>query len=162
MIYSTNSKRQGGDTKCLRTPGKNKTSHTRRFLVLNHTKNTQFLKQAAKKLGFSFCGIAKAEKLDKEGNQLETWLNKGYHGKMGYMENHFEKRIDPRELVPGAKSVICLVYNYYPETELPSQNHKIARYAYGEDYHHVIKDKLSELVIGLSPELGSFEGRGIY
>jgi len=121
--------------------------------------NTKLLKDKAAQLGFSFTGIAQAKKLEKEANQLETWLNKGYHGKMSYMENHFEKRVDPRKLVPGAKSVISLVYNYYPEKELASKKHKIARYAYGEDYHHVIRNKLSELVDELSPKLGAFEGR---
>lgn len=126
---------------------------------MNPISKTQVLKETANKLGFSFCGVAKAEKLDQEASQLEAWLNKGYHGKMTYMENHFDKRIDPRKLVPGAKSVICLIYNYYPSEELKSREYKIARYAYGEDYHHVIKDKLKDLVHELSPTLGEFEGR---
>lgn len=110
-------------------------------------------------MGFSFCGIAAAKQLDKEAKQLENWLKSGNHGKMKYMENHFDKRIDPRKLVPGAKSIICLAYNYYPEKVLPQTTYKIARYAYGEDYHHVIKEKLNELIIKLSDTLGVFEGR---
>jgi epoxyqueuosine reductase len=126
---------------------------------LSNSTNTSILKTEAARLGFSFCGIAQAERLDQEAIQLENWLAKGYHGKMGYMENHFDKRVDPRKLVPGAKSVICLIYNYYPKEELKSKEHKIARYAYGEDYHHVIKEKLSKLVHVVSPDLGEFEGR---
>lgn len=126
---------------------------------MNLKSNTEIIKSEAKALGFSFCGVAKAEKLEKEGSQLEDWLSKGFHGKMGYMENHFEKRIDPRKLVEGAKSVVCLLYNYAPEQELASEKYKIARYAYGEDYHHVIKTKLAELIENISPTLGSFEGR---
>jgi epoxyqueuosine reductase len=126
---------------------------------LNLTSNTETIKSEAKALGFSFCGISKAEKLEKEASQLEDWLTKGMHGKMGYMENHFDKRVDPRKLVEGAKSVVCLLYNYAPEQELPSEQYKIARYAYGQDYHHVIKTKIAALIENISPTLGQFEGR---
>lgn len=126
---------------------------------MNLNQKTLLLKNKAKQQGFDFCGISKAKKLEKEAEDLENWLQKGAHGKMSYMENHFDKRVDPRKLVPGAKSVISLLFNYYPETELDQTKYKIARYAYGEDYHHVLKTKLAELVAELEVELGSFNGR---
>ena len=95
--------------------------------------NTQLVKQVASELGFSFCGISKAEKLEDEAPRLEAWLNNGAHGKMSYMENHFDKRLDPTLLVPGARSVVSLLYNYYPEKDLADNrkdHHKIAKYAY--------------------------------
>ncbi|MFN3839203.1 MAG: tRNA epoxyqueuosine(34) reductase QueG [Cyclobacteriaceae bacterium] len=111
-------------------------------------------------LGFSHCGIAKAEFLENEAPKLEEWLSRNYHGKMGYMENHFDKRLDPSKLVPGAKSVISLIYNYYPEKDLATEsNLKIAKYAYGEDYHFVIKDKLKEFLFQLQEQLGEVNGR---
>ncbi|MBK9455480.1 MAG: tRNA epoxyqueuosine(34) reductase QueG [Bacteroidetes bacterium] len=119
---------------------------------------TQFIKTAAANAGFSFCGIAKAEQLPDEARKLERWLNQGKHGKMGYMENYFDKRIDPTQLMPGAKSVISLLYNYFPEQTL-SSSLKIAKYAYGEDYHDVIKEKLRLLVTALQQEVGDFEAR---
>lgn len=126
------------------------------------SKNTQLLKQMAKNHGFDFCGISKAEFLEEEAPRLESWLKKGAHGKMSYMENHFDKRLDPTKLVPGAKSVVSLLYNYYPETDLaktyPNQS-KIAKYAYGKDYHFVIKDKLKTLLLDLQKEIGEIEGR---
>src|SRR6478736_2436742 len=103
-------------------------------------KNTQFIKSTAVDLGFSYCGISKAEFLEDEAPRLEKWLKRGYQGKMSYLENHLDKRLDPTLLVPGAKSVISLLYNYYPEKDLANDNLKIAKYAYGEDYHFVIKD----------------------
>src|SRR6185312_5312292 len=103
------------------------------------SEHTAFIKNKAHELGFSFCGISKAEFLKDEASHLEAWLKKGYQGKMGYLENHFDKRLDPTLLVPGAKSVISLVYNYYPSQDLSQQSElKIAKYAYGEDYHFVI------------------------
>ena len=124
------------------------------------THRTQFIKSTAQDLGFSFCGISKAEFLKEEAPQLEAWLKRGYHGSMGYMENHFNKRLDPTLLVPGAKSVISLLYNYYPEKDLANDNQfKIAKYAYGEDYHFVIKDKLNEFLQRIREEIGEVTGR---
>lgn len=125
-------------------------------------KNTHLVKQMAKSHGFDFCGISKAEFLEEEAPRLEKWLKNGSHGRMSYMENHFDKRLDPTKLVPGAKSVVSLLYNYYPEKDLsdkkPDQA-KLAKYAYGEDYHFVIKDKLKTLVQELQAEIGEIEGR---
>src|SRR3954465_8350100 len=99
---------------------------------------THFIKSTAAELGFSFCGIAKAEFLAEEAPRLEQWLKRGYQGKMSYLENHFDKRLDPSLLVLGAKSVVSLIYNYYPEKDLSKDSEfKIAKYAYGEDYHFV-------------------------
>lgn len=104
-------------------------------------------KALARKFGFDFVGISKAERLDKEAKQLEQWLNTGQHGEMSWMENHFEKRVDPRQLVPGAQSVVSLMANYYPgEKPISSDSLKIARYAYGEDYHKVLRKKLRSLL----------------
>lgn len=111
-------------------------------------------------LGFNFCGISKAEFLEDEAPRLETWLKKNYQGSMQYLENHFDKRLDPRLLVPGARSVISLVYNYYPEKDLAKDdNLKIAKYAYGEDYHDVIKLKLKELMQQIHEQIGEVNGR---
>ncbi|MDW8330343.1 MAG: tRNA epoxyqueuosine(34) reductase QueG [Cyclobacteriaceae bacterium] len=121
---------------------------------------TQLVKQLSRELGFSYCGISKAEFLEEEAPRLEEWLRRGYHGKMKYMENHFDKRLDPRLLVPGAKSVISLLYNYYPKKDLAkNDNFKIAKYAYGEDYHYVIKDKLKEMLYRLQEKTGQISGR---
>jgi epoxyqueuosine reductase len=122
-------------------------------------KNTALIKSTAHDLGFSFCGISKAEFLKEEAPLLEEWLKRGYHGKMAYMESHFDKRLDPTLLVPGAKSVISLIYNYYPEKKLAGENLKIAKYAYGEDYHFVIKDKLNEFLQRIREEIGEVNGR---
>lgn len=120
------------------------------------------IKKFASDLGFSYCGIAKAEFLEEEAPRLEAWLKRGYQGKMNYLENHFDKRLDPTLLVPGAKSVISLIYNYYPEKDLGKENpdsYKIAKYAYGEDYHHVVKDKLKLFLQRIEETLGKVEGR---
>jgi epoxyqueuosine reductase len=123
-------------------------------------KNTSLVKSTALELGFSFCGISKAEFLEDEAKGLESWLNKGYQGSMSYMNNYFDKRLDPRLLVPGAKSVVSLLYNYYPSADLATDDaFKISKYAYGEDYHLVIKDKLKELVARLTEIIGHIEGR---
>ena len=123
-------------------------------------KNTLLIKNMAKQLGFDYCGIAKAEKLNDDARRLEDWLKKGMHGNMQYMENYFDQRIDPALLVPGAKSVITLLFNYYPkETQLPTAA-KIAKYAYGNDYHDVIRQKLKELLTLLKEEIGEINGRG--
>lgn len=110
-------------------------------------------------LGFDFCGIGKAEQLPENAANLEKWLNNGYHGKMQWMENHFEKRIDPTKLVPGAKSVISLLYNYSPEANYDEANVKISKYAYGEDYHFVIKDRMKSFMTRISNEIGEVDGR---
>ena len=114
----------------------------------------------AKRLGFEFCGVSKAEFLAEEAPRLEKWLKEGRHGKMGYMENHFDKRLDPRILVPGAKSVISLLYNYYTdEKQVHDDAPRISKYAYGSDYHFVIKEKLRELMSVIEEKIGRVEGR---
>lgn len=118
---------------------------------------SQLIKQKAEKFGFQSCGISKAEFLEEEAPRLEVWLNKGYHGEMQYMENHFDKRLNPTLLVEGAKSVISLSYNYFPKVKIDEiNNFKISKYAYGEDYHEVIKDILKEMVAELQEEIGEF------
>ena len=118
---------------------------------------SQLIKQKAEKFGFQSCGISKAEFLEEEAPRLETWLNKGYHGEMKYMENHFDKRLNPTLLVDGAKSVISLSCNYFPKVKIDEiNNFKISKYAYGEDYHEVIKDILKEMVAELQKEIGEF------
>lgn len=118
---------------------------------------SQLIKQKAEKFGFQSCGISKAEFLEEEAPRLETWLNKGYHGEMQYMENHFDKRLNPTLLVEGAKSVISLSYNYFPKVKIDEiNNFKISKYAYGEDYHDVIKDILKEMMAELQEEIGEF------
>ncbi len=123
-------------------------------------KNTRFIKEAANRLGFNYCGIARAVKLDDDARRLESWLNKGMHGKMQYMENYFAQRTDPTLLVPGAKSVITLMMNYYPTQTQNTQAPKIAKYAYGNDYHDVIRNKLKELLALMKDEIGEIHGRG--
>ena len=121
--------------------------------------NTRLVKQLAVTHGFDHCGIAKAVKLDEDARRLEKWLSNGMHGNMHYMENHFELRIDPTRLVPGAKSVITLLKNYYnPQQSNPEM--KISKYAYGNDYHQVIKGHLNQLISDLQQHTGSFNGRG--
>ncbi len=126
----------------------------------NADKHSLFIKQKAKQLGFLDCGIAKAGFLEEEAPRLEAWLMQGMQGEMGYMANHFDKRLDPTLLVPGAKSVISLLFNYYSEAKQSDpEAPKISRYAYGVDYHYVVKDKLRELVESMEAEIGAFEGR---
>ncbi|HSZ24772.1 MAG TPA: tRNA epoxyqueuosine(34) reductase QueG [Cytophagaceae bacterium] len=120
---------------------------------------TQLIKNKTRELGFEYCGISKAGFLAEEAPQVEEWLKAGRHGTMGWMENHFDKRLDPRLLVEGAKSVVSLLLNYYPEQELENSTYKISKYAYGKDYHFVIKDKLKELVYFLKKEVGDINGR---
>lgn len=122
--------------------------------------HTDLIRAEALRLGFAFVGFAKAERMDEEGRRLEAWLNQGMHGQMGYMERHFEKRIDPRKLVPGARAVVSLMYNYYPEeVQQDEEAPKISRYAYGKDYHFVIKHKLKSLMQFIQEEIGEVEGR---
>lgn len=118
------------------------------------------IKAEAKRLGFMFCGIAKADFLAEEAPKLEQWLKEGRHGKMSYMENHFDKRLDPRLLVDGAKSVISVALNYYsPEQQTDTEAPKISKYAYGTDYHFVIKDKLKALQQFITENTGKVAGR---
>lgn len=129
---------------------------------LSQKKNqhSSLVRAIAAELGFSFCGISKAGFLNDEAPKLEAWLKRGYQGKMGYLENHFDKRLDPTKLVPGAKSVISLVYNYFPNKVLSETSGlKIAKYAYGQDYHVVVKDKLKDLMYRLREKVGAVDGR---
>ena len=127
--------------------------------MLNLSKHTQIIKQEAKRLGFDFCGISKADYLEEEAPKLEAWLKAGMHGKMEYMENHFDKRLNPTLLVEGAKSVVSLLYNYYPEQTQNTEAPKISKYAYGYDYHEVIKEKLKEFLNTLKEKIGDVHGR---
>lgn len=123
-------------------------------------KNSQLIKQRASELGFFFCGISKADFLESEARSLDSWLKRNYHGKMSYMENHYDKRLDPRILVEGSKSVVSLLLNYYTEeSQQDPEAPKISKYAYGQDYHDVIKDKLSELFLYIQEEIGEVGGR---
>ena len=118
------------------------------------------VKEIALNLGFSYCGISKADFLSDEAKHLDTWLKRGYQGKMDYLERHFDKRLDPRKLVPGAQSVISLLYNYAPKKDVTDKvPYKIARYAYGRDYHFVIKDKLVQFMDRMKVSIGNIEGR---
>lgn len=127
---------------------------------LQIAQHTQFIKATAARLGFAFCGIAKAEQLDEDARRLEQWLLSGYNGKLGYMERNFDLRIDPRKLVPDARSVISLMMNYYPEERQEAGSPKISKYAYGADYHLVIRDKLNEFLALIREEIGAVNGRG--
>jgi epoxyqueuosine reductase len=128
--------------------------------LINIQHHTELIKQKAKALGFSFCGISKAEFLSEEAPKAEMWLQRKYQGKMSYLENYFDKRLDPTLLVPGAKSVISLLYNYFPKKDLSQEGeYKIAKYAYGEDYHVVVKDKLKALLHEIQQEVGEIQGR---
>ena len=121
---------------------------------MNSEQHTAIVKSEAKRLGFDFCGISKAEFLEEEAPRLEAWLKNKMQGEMHYMENHFDMRLDPTKLVPGAKSVISLLLNYFPKQEFENEELKISKYAYGEDYHFVIKRKLKELLFVLQQEIG--------
>lgn len=126
----------------------------------NATTYSNLIKAEAFRLGFGQCGISRAEFLEEEAPKLEAWLKKGLHGTMSYMENHFDKRLDPRLLVEGAKSVISLSLNYYPEeTQSDPEAPKLSKYAYGQDYHEVIKNKLSNLLNYIRTEIGEVSGR---
>lgn len=122
--------------------------------------HTAFIKQLSQQLGFDYCGIARARKLEDDARKLEQWLMKGYQGAMGYMERNFDLRIDPTQLVPGAKSVITLLLNYSPGEEQAADAPKIARYAWGKDYHEVIREKMNTFLAGIRAEVGAVEGRG--
>ncbi|MEP3373160.1 MAG: tRNA epoxyqueuosine(34) reductase QueG [Maribacter dokdonensis] len=122
-------------------------------------KNSNLIKTEAKRLGFLSCGISKADFLEEEAPRLEKWLNNNMHGEMSYMANHFDKRLDPRILVEGSKSVISLLLNYFPEKTQREDSYKISKYAYGQDYHHIIKGKLRQLQEFITEEIGEVHGR---
>ncbi|SEL52534.1 epoxyqueuosine reductase [Maribacter orientalis] len=123
------------------------------------SKWTNSIKTEAKRLGFLSCGVSKSDFLEEEAPRLEKWLNNNMHGEMGYMENHFDKRLDPRLLVEGSKSVISLLLNYFPEETQVADTYKISKYAYGQDYHHIIKSKLKQLQEFITEEIGEVNGR---
>jgi len=126
----------------------------------NTAEHTRLLKQEAYRLGFDFVGVAEAAFMEEEARHLEEWLNRGFHGQMHYMEHHFDKRVDPRKLVPGAKTVVTLLYNYHTEKEQADpEAPKISKYAYGQDYHQVIKQKLRDLLAILQETVGEIDGR---
>ena len=120
---------------------------------------SKLIKQESKRLGFLSCGISKAEFLEVEAPRLEKWLKNNSHGEMTYMENNFDKRLDPTKLVQGSKSVISLLLNYYPENRQVKDSYKISKYAYGKDYHDVIKSKLKELHYFIETQIGDVTGR---
>ncbi len=122
--------------------------------------NTDKIKLIAESIGFDQCGIAIPVSLDEDARRLEKWLMNKQHGEMHYMENHFDMRVDPTKLVPGAKSVITLLYNYYPAELQPEGNPKIAKYAYGKDYHEIIRNKLHEFLYKAREVIGDIQGRG--
>jgi epoxyqueuosine reductase len=123
-------------------------------------KNTRFIKRVASELGFDLCGIANAVYLDEDARRLEKWLRQGMHGKMQYMERYFDLRVDPEKLVPGARSVITLLLNYYPVQQQAPNLPKVSKYAYGRDYHDVIKEKLNLFIQSIKNKLGDINGRG--
>lgn len=125
----------------------------------NKAKYSQLIKSEAKRLGFLSCGISKAQFLEEEAPRLEKWLKNNMNGEMQYMENHFDKRLDPTKLVEGSKSVISLLLNYYPQETQTQNTFKVSKYAYGTDYHFVIKDKLKELLNFITEEIGEVSGR---
>ena len=122
--------------------------------------NTELIKGISRTLGFDYCGIAKAQHLPDDARRLETWLDKGFQGKMKYMENYFDMRIDPTKLVPGAKSVITLLLNYFPHVEQSAEVPQVAKYAYGQDYHEVIRNKLKTFIQLIKEQIGDVNGRG--
>jgi len=128
---------------------------------LIRAERSRIIKSKAAEIGFDFCGISKAEFLENEAPRLENWLNQNSHGAMGYMANHFDKRLDPRKLVDGAESVISVLLNYYPSERLPegADDLKLSKYAYGKDYHFVLKEKLQLLVEAIEEEIGEVNGR---
>jgi epoxyqueuosine reductase len=127
---------------------------------LNKEKHTNLIKKKAQELGFMYCGVSKAAFLEEEAPRLERWLNQNMHGQMHYMENHFDKRLNPTLLVEGAKSVVSLLLNYFPEEKQTAEDtYKLSKYAYGTDYHFVIKDKLKTLLNYINEEIGEVDGR---
>ncbi len=122
-------------------------------------KHSQFIKSEANRLGFLSCGISKAGFLEDEAPRLENWLNLNRNGQMSYMENNFDKRLNPTLVVDDAKSVVSLLLNYYPSEFQNPDSYKISKYAYGQDYHFVIKDKLKELLFSIQSTIGEVGGR---
>lgn len=129
-------------------------------MLQNSEKYTKLIKEKAKKFGFMSCGISKAGFLEEHAPALEHFLNNHFHGEMTYMENHFDKRLNPQLLVEGSKSVISLAYNYFPKENINTlDNFKISKYAYAQDYHEVIKEILREMIAELQEEIGEFQFR---
>lgn len=128
-------------------------------MIDNKEKYSKFIKAESKRLGFLSCGISKAEFLEEEAPRLERWLKQNHNGEMSYMENHFDKRLNPQLLVDDSKSVISLLLNYFPAEEQNVDSYKISKYAYGQDYHFVIKEKLKELLFSIQTEIGEVAGR---
>jgi epoxyqueuosine reductase len=122
--------------------------------------HTDFVKKTAARLGFDYCGIARSHKLEEDAVRLEHWLNKGLHGSMQYMEKYFDMRVDPSRLVPGARSVITLLKNYFPSYQQKPGVPRISRYAFGKDYHNVIRDQLNVLITEIRDNIGDIQGRG--
>jgi epoxyqueuosine reductase len=127
---------------------------------LTNKDHTRQIKKWSQELGFHHCGIAEAVVLDEDARRLEAWLHQGMQGTMQYMENHFDLRIDPSRLVPGARSVITLLMNYYPAVRQPADAPQVSKYAYGNDYHEVIRGKLKELLAKMRAGIGEVDGRG--
>jgi len=128
-------------------------------LINNKEKYTSFIKAEATRLGFLSCGVSKAGFLEEEAPRLERWLINNHQGEMGYLENHFDKRLNPTLLVDGAKSVVSLLLNYYPPELQNGESYKISKYAYGKDYHSVINKKLKKLLRSIKAEIGEVNGR---
>jgi len=127
--------------------------------VSSTDQHTRLVKELATRHGFDYCGIAAAGPLDDDARRLEQWLHQGRHGSMKYMENHFDLRVDPTKLVPGARSVITLLKNYFPSAPVGGE-HKVSKYAYGRDYHEVIREQLRAMIGALQEKVGQIEGRG--
>jgi len=127
---------------------------------MNTIEKSQFVKSLANLAGFDFCGIAAARPLDEDARKLANWLQQGKQGNMHYMEKHFELRVNPYKLLPGAKSVICFLINYFPDADQEKNIPKISKYAYGKDYHDVIRPKLQFILAQMKEKLGDFHGRG--
>lgn len=128
--------------------------------MTNEIDRSHFIKNLALQSGFDYCGIAPAESLDEDAKRLEHWLSKGFQGSMQYMEKYFDLRVNPQKLLPGAKSVITFLLNYYPEKHQPKNLPKVSSYAYGQDYHEVIKSKLNFLLARIKEKFGEIRGRG--
>lgn len=126
---------------------------------MDKVKQSALIKTEAKRLGFLSCGISKAQFLEEEAPRLEKWLKNNAHGEMRYMENHFDKRLDPTKLVEGSKSVVSLLLNYFPSEIQNPDSYQLSKYAYGTDYHFVIKDKLKQLLAFIKDEIGDVHGR---
>ncbi len=127
---------------------------------MNKSEKSHFIKTLASAAGFDFCGIAAARHLDDDARKLENWLQQGKQGNMSYMEKHFDLRVNPYKLLPGAKSVICFLINYFPDADQENNAPKISKYAYGKDYHEIIRPKLQLILAQMKEKFGDFHGRG--